>query len=113
VEDHVTARKARLCANGWTVVLDVTHSVGWPTCALGDMRPLNGRASLAEGSAVHRIGQDLGGGRWANDWYRAFTTRAPNASAGEPRRVDATKIVEDRGRERRFRRRTCGGSRRV
>ena len=34
VEDHVTARKARLCANGWTVVLDVTHSVGWPTCAL-------------------------------------------------------------------------------
>ena len=34
VEDFVTARKARLCANGWTVVLDVTHSAGWPTCAL-------------------------------------------------------------------------------
>jgi hypothetical protein len=34
VEDYVTARKARLCANGWTVVLDVAHSAGWPTCAL-------------------------------------------------------------------------------
>ena len=32
VEDYVTARKARLCANGWTVVLDVVHSAGWPTC---------------------------------------------------------------------------------
>ena len=32
VEDYVTARKARLCANGWTVVLDVAHSAGWPTC---------------------------------------------------------------------------------
>jgi hypothetical protein len=31
VEDYVTARKARLCANGWTVVLDVSHAVGWPS----------------------------------------------------------------------------------
>jgi hypothetical protein len=31
VEDHLTARKARLCANGWTVVLDVVHAAGWPT----------------------------------------------------------------------------------
>jgi len=30
VEDHLTARKARLCANGWTVVLDVEHASGWP-----------------------------------------------------------------------------------
>ena len=30
VEYHLTARKARLCANGWTVVLDVDHSSGWP-----------------------------------------------------------------------------------
>jgi asparagine synthetase B (glutamine-hydrolysing) len=30
VEDHLTARKARLCANGWTVVLDVVQSAGWP-----------------------------------------------------------------------------------
>lgn len=35
VEDYLTARKARLCANGWMVVLDVDHSVGWPTCGLG------------------------------------------------------------------------------
>ena len=34
VEDYLTARKARLCANGWTVVLDVDHSVGWPVCGL-------------------------------------------------------------------------------
>jgi hypothetical protein len=32
VEDHLTARKARLCANGWTVVLDVEHASGWPSC---------------------------------------------------------------------------------
>ena len=31
VEDYLTARKARLCANGWTVVLDVVHVAGWPT----------------------------------------------------------------------------------
>ena len=31
VEDYFTARKARLCANGWTVVLDVVHVAGWPT----------------------------------------------------------------------------------
>ena len=31
VEDYLTARKARLCANGWTVVLDVVHAAGWPT----------------------------------------------------------------------------------
>ncbi len=31
VEDHLTARKARLSANGWTVVLDVVHVVGWPS----------------------------------------------------------------------------------
>lgn len=31
VEDYLTARKARLCTNGWTVVLDVDHSAGWPT----------------------------------------------------------------------------------
>lgn len=31
VEDHLTARKARLCANGWTVVLDVVQAAGWPT----------------------------------------------------------------------------------
>lgn len=30
VEDHRTARKARLCANGWMVVLDVDQSAGWP-----------------------------------------------------------------------------------
>lgn len=34
VEDYLTSRKARLCANGWTVVLDVDHSVGWPICGL-------------------------------------------------------------------------------
>lgn len=33
VEDYLTARKARLCANGWTVVLDVVHVAGWPTTA--------------------------------------------------------------------------------
>ena len=33
VEDHLTARKARLCANGWTVVLDVEHASGWPSRA--------------------------------------------------------------------------------
>jgi hypothetical protein len=33
VEDYLTARKARLCANGWTVVLDVVHVAGWPTNA--------------------------------------------------------------------------------
>lgn len=31
VEDYLTARKARLCANGWTVVLDVVHAAGWPS----------------------------------------------------------------------------------
>ena len=31
VDDYLTARKARLCANGWTVVLDVVHVTGWPT----------------------------------------------------------------------------------
>ena len=31
VEDYVTARKARLCANGWTVVLDVVDAAGWPS----------------------------------------------------------------------------------
>jgi hypothetical protein len=31
VEDYLTSRKARLCANGWTVVLDVVHAAGWPT----------------------------------------------------------------------------------
>ena len=31
VEDYLTSRKARLCANGWTVVLDVVHVAGWPT----------------------------------------------------------------------------------
>ena len=31
VEDHLTARKARLCANGWTVVLDIEHASGWPS----------------------------------------------------------------------------------
>jgi hypothetical protein len=31
VEDYVTARKARLCADGWTVVLDVSHAAGWPS----------------------------------------------------------------------------------
>lgn len=31
VEDHLTARKARLCANGWTVVLDIAHTSGWPS----------------------------------------------------------------------------------
>jgi hypothetical protein len=31
VEDYLTTRKARLCANGWTVVLDVVHVAGWPT----------------------------------------------------------------------------------
>ena len=35
VEDYLTARKARLCANGWTVVLDVVQAAGWPTCNLG------------------------------------------------------------------------------
>lgn len=32
-EDYLTARKARLCANGWTVVLDVSHATGWPRSA--------------------------------------------------------------------------------
>jgi hypothetical protein len=31
VEDHFTARTACLCANGWTVVLDVDHASGWPS----------------------------------------------------------------------------------
>jgi hypothetical protein len=31
VEDYLTSRKARLCANGWTVVLDVVHVAGWPS----------------------------------------------------------------------------------
>jgi len=31
VEDHLITRKARLCANGWTVVLDVDHASGWPS----------------------------------------------------------------------------------
>ena len=30
VEDHLTARTARLCANGWTVVLNIDHTSGWP-----------------------------------------------------------------------------------
>jgi hypothetical protein len=30
VDDYLTARKARLCANGWTVVLDVVQAAGWP-----------------------------------------------------------------------------------
>lgn len=30
VDDFLTARKARLCANGWTVVLLVDQSAGWP-----------------------------------------------------------------------------------
>ncbi|MEW6476034.1 MAG: hypothetical protein AB1679_27570 [Actinomycetota bacterium] len=39
VEDYLTARKARLCANGWTVVLDVVHAAGWPTsgAAIGQL----------------------------------------------------------------------------
>jgi hypothetical protein len=31
VEDYLTARKARLCVDGWTVVLDVSHAAGWPS----------------------------------------------------------------------------------
>ncbi|HKY75909.1 MAG TPA: hypothetical protein VJS45_07210 [Acidimicrobiia bacterium] len=31
VEDYLTSRKARLCANGWTVVLDVVQVAGWPS----------------------------------------------------------------------------------
>ena len=31
VDDYLTARRARLCANGWTVVLDVVHVAGWPS----------------------------------------------------------------------------------
>ena len=31
VEDYLTSRKVRLCANGWTVVLDVVHVAGWPS----------------------------------------------------------------------------------
>jgi hypothetical protein len=31
VEDYLTSRKARLCANGWTVVLDVVQAAGWPS----------------------------------------------------------------------------------
>ena len=31
VEDYLTARKARLCADGWTVVLDVVDAAGWPS----------------------------------------------------------------------------------
>jgi hypothetical protein len=31
VEDYLTARKARLCADGWTVVLDVVCVAGWPS----------------------------------------------------------------------------------
>jgi len=34
VEDYLVARKARLCANGWTVVLDVEHAFGWPASGL-------------------------------------------------------------------------------
>jgi hypothetical protein len=34
VEDYLTARKARLCANGWMVVLNVDHSAGWPICGM-------------------------------------------------------------------------------
>jgi hypothetical protein len=33
VEDHLTARRARLCANGWTVVLNLDHASGWPACS--------------------------------------------------------------------------------
>ena len=35
VEDYLTSRKARLCANGWTVVLDVVQAAGWPTAGAG------------------------------------------------------------------------------
>ena len=31
IDDYLTARKARICANGWTVVLDVVHVAGWPS----------------------------------------------------------------------------------
>ena len=31
VEDHLITRKARLCANGWTVVLDLDYASGWPS----------------------------------------------------------------------------------
>lgn len=31
LEDHLSARKARLCANGWTVVFDVAEVSGWPS----------------------------------------------------------------------------------
>ena len=34
VEDYLIARKARLCANGWTVVLEVEHAFGWPAVGL-------------------------------------------------------------------------------
>ena len=34
VEDHLVARRARLCANGWTVVLDIDYASGWPSCGL-------------------------------------------------------------------------------
>ena len=34
VEDYLTARKSRLCANGWTVVLDVVHAAGWPAASV-------------------------------------------------------------------------------
>jgi hypothetical protein len=30
VEDYLISRKARLCANGWTVTLDVDQASGWP-----------------------------------------------------------------------------------
>jgi hypothetical protein len=31
VEDYLTARRARLCADGWTVVVDVVDAAGWPS----------------------------------------------------------------------------------
>ena len=34
VEDYLTARKARLSANGWMVVLEVVQSAGWPACSV-------------------------------------------------------------------------------
>ena len=33
VEDGETGRKARLCANGWTTVLPVEQTCGWPSTA--------------------------------------------------------------------------------
>lgn len=43
IEDYLTDRKARLCANGWTVVLDVVQTAGWPLC--GGLTCAHGRAA--------------------------------------------------------------------